>query len=192
MITFWTEILGPCPKISVQNVIIYSLFLITTWNSFTSVLTTLLSTIIIFYRTAENIECIILSFYSHRIEYSYFCAIFLVNSVWITQQACIMKVWNVSNPLWISLTWLEYINNHPDFNMEIHYTTLSKYFDALGDYLAEHPDIKFGVYYGDFFPYADNEDSYWTVRLELDGNLSRVIIQRGQHWKQYVERHPVY
>jgi hypothetical protein len=67
--------------------------------------------------------------------------------------------------------------------MRIQYSTLSKYFAALGDQLSERSDIKYAVYYGDFFPYADNEDSYWTVRNteEYTVIIDRDITLQGQH-----------
>jgi DNA-directed RNA polymerase subunit L len=59
-----------------------------------------------------------------------------------------------------------YINSKSDhYEVEVKYSTLSTYFDALGEYLSTHNDVKFAMYHGDFFPYADNEDSYWTVSL---------------------------
>lgn len=47
--------------------------------------------------------------------------------------------------------------------MTIKYSTVSEYFDAVREYAESTPEFKFAVYHGDFFPYADNEDSYWTV-----------------------------
>jgi len=56
----------------------------------------------------------------------------------------------------------EYINANPDFGVNIQYSTLSRYFDALNKAQAEFPS-----FFGDFFPYADNGDSYWTVRKNI-------------------------
>ena len=45
--------------------------------------------------------------------------------------------------------------------MTIKYSTPQRYFDALHEE-SESAKIKYPLYVGDFFPYADNEDSYWT------------------------------
>ncbi len=45
------------------------------------------------------------------------------------------------------------------YGIKIQYATLSEYFDAV--FATKTP---FPLYKGDFFPYADNADSYWTVR----------------------------
>jgi len=58
---------------------------------------------------------------------------------------------------------IRHINdNSARFGVEIKYSTLSRYFDSVREYVNENSEIKFPVYHGDFFPYADNEDSYWT------------------------------
>eukprot|EP00013_Stygamoeba_regulata_P028852 CAMPEP_0177647608 /NCGR_PEP_ID=MMETSP0447-20121125/10390_1 /TAXON_ID=0 /ORGANISM="Stygamoeba regulata, Strain BSH-02190019" /LENGTH=1335 /DNA_ID=CAMNT_0019150203 /DNA_START=738 /DNA_END=4746 /DNA_ORIENTATION=+ len=44
-----------------------------------------------------------------------------------------------------------------DYRIRIRYATPSEYFDALAQY-----DVEFPTFQGDFFPYADNENSYWT------------------------------
>lgn len=70
-------------------------------------------------------------------------------------------IWNISILGNISLcVAAEYINANPDFGVKIQYSTLSRYFDALNAAKAEFPS-----FFGDFFPYADNGDSYWTVRI---------------------------
>lgn len=57
------------------------------------------------------------------------------------------------------------------------YSTLSTYFDDLKDYINKNTGIQFPVYHGDFFPYADNEDSYWTVCGSINAsNVHRDII----------------
>jgi hypothetical protein len=53
---------------------------------------------------------------------------------------------------------IEHINaNQATYGMRIRYSTLSDYFEAVAG-----SNTKFPVLTGDFFPYADNEDSYWT------------------------------
>eukprot|EP00474_Spongospora_subterranea_P010186 CRZ10644.1 hypothetical protein [Spongospora subterranea] len=53
---------------------------------------------------------------------------------------------------------IEYINrNVQQFKMRIQYSTLKDYFSAV-----EATNTKFPTVVGDFFPYADNSDSFWT------------------------------
>lgn len=53
---------------------------------------------------------------------------------------------------------MEHINANSDsLNMRVQYSTLSDYFQAVAATETKH-----SVMEGDFFPYADNEDSYWT------------------------------
>ena len=50
-----------------------------------------------------------------------------------------------------------------EYDMTISYSTLSDYFKAVHqEAKAASPAIAFPVYGDDFFPYADNGDSYWT------------------------------
>jgi hypothetical protein len=51
---------------------------------------------------------------------------------------------------------IEHINSG-NFGVKIKYATLSEYFDAVFSTSTTFP-----LYKGDFFPYADNRDSYWT------------------------------
>ena len=66
----------------------------------------------------------------------------------------------------ISKSRKAYINGKPEYGVQIKYSTLSDYFDALQDRALSY-DVKFPVFYEDFFPYADNEDSYWTVQIHV-------------------------
>jgi len=53
---------------------------------------------------------------------------------------------------------IAYVNSNPSaYRMRIQYSTLSDYFSAVAA-----ANVPFPVIQGDFFPYADNEDSYWT------------------------------
>jgi hypothetical protein len=57
---------------------------------------------------------------------------------------------------------MEHINQHfSEFKLNIFYSTPERYFRDLHAE-AEAKAQKFPLYVGDFFPYADNEDSYWT------------------------------
>jgi alpha-mannosidase II len=46
--------------------------------------------------------------------------------------------------------------------MKVQYSTLSDYFAAVSKESSQGQGVSFPVLTGDFFPYADNEDSYWT------------------------------
>jgi hypothetical protein len=53
---------------------------------------------------------------------------------------------------------IEHINQNTDqYRMKIRYSTLSEYFEAVS-----RANVRFPLLQGDFFPYADNEDSYWS------------------------------
>lgn len=52
-----------------------------------------------------------------------------------------------------------YINDHPDWNVEIRYGTLTDYFDELFRVKSRND---FPSYMGDFFTYADRDDHYWS------------------------------
>jgi len=43
------------------------------------------------------------------------------------------------------------------YGVQVRYSTLADYFENLAE-----QDIEWPVYEKDFFPYADNGDSYWT------------------------------
>ncbi|KAL6080566.1 Alpha-mannosidase 2 [Balamuthia mandrillaris] len=65
---------------------------------------------------------------------------------------------------------IEYINAHSDeYNLDIRYATVSEYFDAVHQEQAAFP-----LYKGDFFPYADNKDSYWTGYYTTRPRLKRL------------------
>ena len=53
------------------------------------------------------------------------------------------------------------INNNPGLGVSIRYSTLSEYFSAVHSE-SQQKNIAFPFHRGDFFPYADNGDSYWT------------------------------
>jgi hypothetical protein len=52
---------------------------------------------------------------------------------------------------------VEHINKNPRFGCAIRYSTASEYFAAVYKTKAEYP-----LFESDFFPYADNGDSFWT------------------------------
>ena len=53
---------------------------------------------------------------------------------------------------------IEYVNERKkEFGVVLRYSTPSEYFKAVQTVNLLHP-----LFTGDFFPYADNEDSYWT------------------------------
>lgn len=65
--------------------------------------------------------------------------------------------------LLIILKYQDYINNKME-GVHIRYATPSEYFASLFKY---HHETHFPVYQHDFFPYADNSNSYWTVGSKL-------------------------
>jgi lysosomal alpha-mannosidase len=78
------------------------------------------------------------------------------------------------------------INSKPQVyqNLHLRYATLSDYFKAVS---AEGKDtnITFPVFKGDFFPYADNAQSYWTgfyttrPVLKVESRLAESILHTG-------------
>ncbi|KNC56371.1 alpha-mannosidase 2 [Thecamonas trahens ATCC 50062] len=56
---------------------------------------------------------------------------------------------------------IEHINANEE-GVNIRFATLSDYFDAMIAEAASAQDVTLPLYEADFFPYADNEDSYWT------------------------------
>lgn len=57
---------------------------------------------------------------------------------------------------------MAHLNSHYDeFKLNVFYSTPERYFRDLHAE-AEERKLKFPLYVGDFFPYADNEDAYWT------------------------------
>ncbi|XP_050395498.1 alpha-mannosidase 2x [Patella vulgata] len=60
---------------------------------------------------------------------------------------------------------IDYINHHPELKIEVHFGTLSDYFNAV----YERTNVEEGgrppqvpTLSGDFFTYADREDNYWS------------------------------
>lgn len=72
---------------------------------------------------------------------------------------------------------LKYINERPEFNMTVKYSTPSEYLAAINSDRKVYP-----TKYDDFFPYSDREHGYWTgyftSRISLKGfvrDLGRYI-----------------
>ncbi|KAI6171046.1 Alpha-mannosidase [Aphelenchoides bicaudatus] len=59
-----------------------------------------------------------------------------------------------------------YMNNKPEWNINVRFGTLKDYFDLLDQRLAEEPPTSnyssLPVLSGDFFTYADRDDYYWS------------------------------
>lgn len=77
---------------------------------------------------------------------------------------------------------ISHINSNPEvYGARVEYSTLGKYFEAVREFLGsdQGQEVSFSTYYGDFFPYADNEDSYWTgyytTRPLLKGYLRETL-----------------
>ncbi len=56
----------------------------------------------------------------------------------------------------------EYMNSRPDWNIEAKFGTFSQYFEALAERTKNIETQAFPVITGDFFPYNDFVDHYWT------------------------------
>ncbi|XP_052768637.1 alpha-mannosidase 2x-like [Mya arenaria] len=62
---------------------------------------------------------------------------------------------------------MEYINNRPDWNMNVQFGTLNNYFNIvknkqLQSVISHDKNSAFPVLKGDFFPYSDLDSEYWT------------------------------
>ncbi|SPQ93940.1 Alpha-mannosidase [Plasmodiophora brassicae] len=65
---------------------------------------------------------------------------------------------------------IDYINDNPErYQMRLQYSTLSDYFGAVAA-----SNAKFATVQGDFFPYADNDDSLWTGYYTTRPFLKRI------------------
>ena len=62
------------------------------------------------------------------------------------------------------------INSNQGLGVHIRYSTLSEYFQAVHSD-AHRKSVAFPFHRGDFFPYADNGDSYWTGYYSTRPNL---------------------
>jgi len=51
------------------------------------------------------------------------------------------------------------VNSNPSYDVQIRFSTLSEYFDAVA---STQDQFQFSSYDSDFFPYADGGDAYWT------------------------------
>jgi hypothetical protein len=77
---------------------------------------------------------------------------------------------------------IDYIQSNPNiFGMNIKYALLSEFFDAVANDTTTTWPVLGAV---DFFPYDDNDNSWWTVRLhtlsEFEANIkNRVITPRA-------------
>lgn len=67
---------------------------------------------------------------------------------------------------------IDYINRNTHYDVQIKYATVSDYIYTLHQRFAH---VKFPVVKHDFFPYADNEDSYWTGHFTSLPNLKKRI-----------------
>jgi alpha-mannosidase II len=56
----------------------------------------------------------------------------------------------------------DYMNSHPEMEVNIKFATLSEYFDAVHASSETSEEVAFPVYYGDFFTYNDRDQDYWS------------------------------
>jgi len=80
---------------------------------------------------------------------------------------------------------IQWINSNVG-DVHIQYSTVSRYFDDM-QHEATEREVKFSVVSHDFFPYADNEDSYWTGHFTSLPNLKKDI-RRGEAALRTTER----
>ena len=76
-----------------------------------------------------------------------------------------------------------YINSHSEFNTDIKFGTLSEYFELVNE---ARPMNLAPTVTGDFFPYADVRDNYWTGFFNsrpFDKWFDRFL----EHWIQAVD-----
>ncbi|XP_074661208.1 alpha-mannosidase 2-like [Tubulanus polymorphus] len=60
---------------------------------------------------------------------------------------------------------MQYINARPSLNIEVHFGTLTDYFNVLHERIESNQLLeksKIPILSGDFFPYTDREADYWT------------------------------
>lgn len=78
---------------------------------------------------------------------------------------------------------LKFINERPEFGVNIFYSTPGDYIEAIRKEGAIYP-----TKYDDFFPYADNQHAYWTgyfvSRVALKG-----FVKDFSRWTQGVRKH---
>ena len=77
---------------------------------------------------------------------------------------------------------IDHVNKHSKlYGVELRYSTLSEYFDAVAK-----QNIEYSVYQGDFFPYADNQNSYWSGYFTSKPVLKRVA-RDAENWLRLAE-----
>lgn len=58
---------------------------------------------------------------------------------------------------------MKYINSKPEWKMHLKFGTVREYFDLITKEEAKYKtSAKFPILSGDFFPYSDKQDDYWT------------------------------
>ena len=78
---------------------------------------------------------------------------------------------------------INYINNKPDYNMKIIYSTPGQYIQSLQKENNTYPTKK-----DDFFPYADVEHGYWTGYFTSRTAVKGFVRDFGK-WIQAVRKH---
>lgn len=67
---------------------------------------------------------------------------------------------------------IKYVNSHPEYNMELKYSTPSLYLKEINEQKLTYP-----IKTDDFFPYADEPHAYWTgyftSRVAIKGLVKR-------------------
>jgi len=74
-----------------------------------------------------------------------------------------------------------YINNNKElYNMKIIYSTPEDYIYTLSKKGMTWPNNDF-----DFFPYADNQDGYWTGYFTSRVELKRIVRESGKFLRSF-------
>jgi len=71
---------------------------------------------------------------------------------------------------------INYINSHPEFNMQIFYSTPSEYFKNLKESGAQFTEKT-----DDFFPYADKNTAFWTGYFTSRPTYKGMIKEAGRY-----------
>ena len=74
---------------------------------------------------------------------------------------------------------IQYWNHHHSSEVEILYSTPSKYIKALKE---QNQKTKWALRKDDFFPFADDPDAYWTGFFTTRPHLKKYVRETGNMW----------
>lgn len=75
----------------------------------------------------------------------------------------------------------DFMNSKPEWNINIKFGTLNEYFSAVKEYNSQENKAPFSSLTGDFFPYSDYQNDYWTGYFTTRPFLKRLsrLLQRS-------------